>query len=423
MRTAIAVLQCLHLAAAEGPCDIYDAAKEDTPCVAAHSTVRALYTHYVGPLYQVHRKSDNSSKDIPVLSPGGYADSKTQDQFCAGTDCVIWRIYDQTSYNNHLDIAPPGGNHRAEDRPVNASRDRVMVGGHAVYSAYFEGGMGYRIDQTHGVATGDQAETLYMVTSGTHYNNRCCFDYGNAETNNDDDGAGTMEAVYFGNAKGGLNHGGAGKGPWIMADMENALWGADKVESNEEPINHNFVTAMVKGDVSTKHGPAGAYTRGVDYGGNDMAPCGYNGCVLAASATHLDCESKCNATKGCAGYVFADASCSGKSGPICWTKSAMGRSSRKSCRDSRVLAGATPGHWAIKGGDAQTGRLKVYWDGARAPHYAPMKKQGAIILGIGGDNSDGAVGTFYEGVMTRGYASDATDDLVQANIVAAGYGH
>ena len=26
---------------------------------------------------------------------------------------------------------------------------------------------------------------------------------------------------------------------------------------------------------------------------------------------------------------------------------------------------------------------------------APMKKQGAIILGIGGDNSDGAVGTFY----------------------------
>eukprot|EP01051_Picozoa_sp_SAG22_P032399 SAG22_NODE_13646_length_399_cov_1.040000_1_plen_36_part_01 len=23
-----------------------------------------------------------------------------------------------------------------------------------------------------------------------------------------------MEAVYFGSAKGGLNHGGAGKGPW-----------------------------------------------------------------------------------------------------------------------------------------------------------------------------------------------------------------
>ena len=51
-----------------------------------------------------------------------------------------------------------------------------------------------------------------------------------------------MEALYFGNAKGGLNHGGAGAGPWIMADMENALWGANVVKSNEEPITHEYVT-------------------------------------------------------------------------------------------------------------------------------------------------------------------------------------
>ena len=50
-----------------------------------------------------------------------------------------------------------------------------------------------------------------------------------------------------------------------------------------------------------------------------------------------------------------------------------------------------------------------------------MSKEGAIILGIGGDNSNGAQGTFYEGVMTYGYPSDATENLVQANIVAAGY--
>ena len=31
-------------------------------------------------------------------------------------------------------------------------------------------------------------------------------------------------------------------------------------------------------------------------------------------------------------------------------------------------------------------------------------------------------GTFYEGVMTAGYSTDATDDKIQANIVAAGYG-
>jgi len=53
--------------------------------------------------------------------------------------------------------------------------------------------------------------------------------------------------------------------------------------------------------------------------------------------------------------------------------------------------------------------------------YNPMSKEGAIILGIGGDNSNGAQGTFYEGVMTSVYPSDATENSVQANIVAAKY--
>src|SRR5215472_9303896 len=53
--------------------------------------------------------------------------------------------------------------------------------------------------------------------------------------------------------------------------------------------------------------------------------------------------------------------------------------------------------------------------------YDPMQKQGAIVLGNGGDNSNGAQGTFYEGVMTAGYPTDATDQLVQANIVATRY--
>ena len=51
-----------------------------------------------------------------------------------------------------------------------------------------------------------------------------------------------------------------------------------------------------------------------------------------------------------------------------------------------------------------------------------MKKQeGAIILGIGGDNARGAIGIFYEGVMTKGLSDDAADDAVQADIVSAGY--
>jgi hypothetical protein len=48
-----------------------------------------------------------------------------------------------------------------------------------------------------------------------------------------------------------------------------------------------------------------------------------------------------------------------------------------------------------------------------------MRKEGAIVLGTAGDNSNAAQGNFFEGVMTARYASNAADDAVQANIVAA----
>jgi hypothetical protein len=53
--------------------------------------------------------------------------------------------------------------------------------------------------------------------------------------------------------------------------------------------------------------------------------------------------------------------------------------------------------------------------------YQPMRKKGAIILATGGDNSNSAKGNFYEGFMATGVASEATDEAIQANIVAVGY--
>lgn len=82
-----------------------------------------------------------------------------------------------------------------------------------------------------------------------------------------------------------------------------------------------------------------------------------------------------------------------------------------------------PDEWAIRGGNAASGSLSTYYSGVRpnASGYNPMSKEGSIILGIGGDNSNGAQGTFYEGAMTYGYPSAATENSVQANIVAAKY--
>jgi len=78
------------------------------------------------------------------------------------------------------------------------------------------------------------------------------------------------------------------------------------------------------------------------------------------------------------------------------------------------------GHWAIKVGNAQTGTLDTPFDGSRpkAGTYNPMRKEGAIILGTGGDNSNGGQGNFFEGVMTAHYSSNAADNAVQANIVS-----
>jgi len=122
-----------------------------------------------------------------------------------------------------------------------------MAGGHKVYRVFISPGMGYRDDSTRNIATGNAAESEYAVLDGTHQNNGCCFDYGNAETNNDDDGAGTMEAIYFGDIK--VWGYGSGNGPWIMADMENGLFSGSAVHLNsgDPSINHRFDTAMIEG--------------------------------------------------------------------------------------------------------------------------------------------------------------------------------
>src|SRR6266568_3684630 len=79
--------------------------------------------------------------------------------------------------------------------------------------------------------------------------------------------------------------------------------------------------------------------------------------------------------------------------------------------------------YAIRAGNAQAGGLTTEWDGAlpNIGGYMPMQKEGAIVLGTGGDNSNAGIGTWFEGVMTAGYPSERADYAVQANIVAADY--
>jgi hypothetical protein len=228
-------------AATELPCDVY--ASYSTPCVAAHSTVRALYAAYDGPLYQVERLSDSTTTDIYPLSTGGYANAATQTSFCASTTCYITEIFDQSGKGNNLTVEGAGGNGSADHAAI-ANALPVVAGGHTVYGVSVQAGVGYRDDSTSGVPTGSTAQGAYMVTSGTHVDGNCCFDYGNAETSNDDTGNGHMESINFGTECWFTC---SGSGPWVEADLENGLFfGGNGANSANTGNSSAFVTALLK---------------------------------------------------------------------------------------------------------------------------------------------------------------------------------
>jgi hypothetical protein len=316
----------------KGPCDIY-LEKDGKPCVAAHSTTRLLLSTYSGPLYQVRKGGSASgtggaTQDIGIVA-GGFADSGAQDTFCGSTACTISKIYDQSGQGNHLTVAPAGGAKKTPDLEADAKARPITISGHKVYGEDGKAGVGYRNNKCKGTATGDNAETEYAIFDAAVYNNQCCFDYGNMETNSLDNGEGTMDAIYFGNCTGWGR--GGGSGPWVMGDLENGLWAG-----NSSPYNANtsitgmkYVTAILKSDAAGKN------------------------------------------------------------------------------------------HWTIKAGDSQSGPLAQKFDGQRpSSRYNPMRKEGAIGLNTGGDNSNSAIGVFFEGAMTAHYSSDAADSAVQENIVS-----
>jgi hypothetical protein len=99
-----------------------------TACVAAHSTTRALFANYSGPLYRVTRASDGQKEDIDLLATGGYANAGDQKTFCAGTTGIISLIYDQTACHNDLTIEPAEGAAGA-DTGVAADGFPINAGG------------------------------------------------------------------------------------------------------------------------------------------------------------------------------------------------------------------------------------------------------------------------------------------------------
>ena len=264
---------------------------------------------YNGKLYQV-RNAAGTTKDIGPVTPGGVADSAAQDTFCSGTSCVITIVYDQTGTGNDLDYQGSGSPVGGQDKPSSATGESINVGGNKVYSLYINPGNSYWTKGT-GIPTGSQPEGMYMVTSGTHYNSGCCFDYGNSESDRKADGAGAMDALNISSITAWGT--GAGSGPWVMADLE--------------------------------------------YG-------------------HLRAEQLCEEPK--------------RPEPV---ERVRHRGAEKQRNDGVHASGR----------QCASGSLTTYYKGALPAGWSPMKKQGAMVLGSGGDccatNNNLSDGTFYEGCL------------------------
>src|ERR1700744_6170696 len=219
-------------AATNGPCDIYAAG--GTPCEAAYSTTRALFAAYNGPLYQVQRASDSTYLNVGLESAGGVVNVAPENSFCASTTCTITELYDQTANANHMPISPgtscsgcshgnagpgPGG----ADIGAPAEALPVYVGGQPAYGIEFDKfGTGYRDNAAKNLPTGSAPDGLYSVMSSNITSNQCCFDFGQGETNDSDDGNATMNAIYYGTDCWTGNC--TGPGPWVGADIENGMY-------------------------------------------------------------------------------------------------------------------------------------------------------------------------------------------------------
>jgi hypothetical protein len=231
------------------PCDIY--ADDGGPCVAAHSTVRRLSSTYTGPLYQVRREGPGlgTTQDIWSVA-SGFANTAAQETFCGTRKCTISIIYDQSGRGNHLTKAPPGFSKRTGGKEANAKSCPITISGHNLYGEHNEMGVAYRNNQAVGTATGDNAETIYMVANGRYHSQGCCFEYGNVEKSSGDIREGTAETVYFGRYE--INNKGDGDGPWVMADLAGGMWaGTSSPFAAAKSLNYKYVTGVVKG------GPAG----------------------------------------------------------------------------------------------------------------------------------------------------------------------
>ena len=207
---------------------------------------------------------DGTTTNIGTLAAEKLRDAAAQDSFCAGTTCTIAEIFDQSPQHQQPrrsgQLARRGGCRRERDRSAGDGRGVQGAG------VFMSPGTGYRDDAaTAGVATGARATGKAYVGGQRHpRQQRLLLDYGNAETNNRDNGNGRVDTVYFGALCWFARA--TDPGPWVQADLENGLFGGGNGNNPNNAGNKSaFVTALVKNNGTTTYAIKGGNAQ--DLGG------------------------------------------------------------------------------------------------------------------------------------------------------------
>jgi hypothetical protein len=294
-----------------------------------------------------------------VLTPGGYANAAAQKSFCASTSCMVEKIYDQTA--DHNDLVPQGPT-TALYSNTTFPHDPVSAGALPIIAAGHEV---YGLKFQSGSPTG-----LFCPTAATCIGNR-----GQAYNNGNRQATGVAvngqaESVY------GV-FGGTYSGSDCCFDFGNSEICWDACGPNGGP--------WVQADLEN-----GLFMTGTPTPTPEFPTALIGGSFESGAGFCCDGTSRNLAMP----YPFV-----------------IGMLNNPGSRT-----------FTLKGGNATAKGLTTFYDGPTPPGrgYVPMRQEGAIILGSGGDQGT-TDGEFFEGAMTIGVPSSAAEAAVQTNIAAVGY--
>jgi hypothetical protein len=346
-----------------GPCDIYETATPPTPCVGAYSTIRRLRAAYTGPLFQVR-----SGSNAMNTGSGG----QTHDIMQSPDGFALKSAVDAACANTTCTVSllydqSGKGNH------LPVAKKGLSNGGEFADDDDFE---------TIISGAGAPAQGALNVGGNPVYSLRMAARQGYRLTKA---GAGVP-----------LNE--EAQGLYMLADGTYygtaCCWDFGNV--SPDPTRYGVMNTLFFGVAYWGRGAGSGpwfmadYEAGVWAGGSKAGDPGWGALDTAASAPP------------------------NMNNPSLRVKFALG------FLKTKATAG-TNGDWALRMADAGTATTVTTAYKGTLPKK--MHNEGAIVIGVGGDNSNNSWGTFYEGAVLAGFPSDDAEQAVLQNIKALGYGN